>query len=117
MASHRSGRTLIVGALRLLFALCLLLVSRSLMAEEPKPGVEYAIVLHGGALDDPQEMSADLRAGYEAGLKKALETGKAILERWEDEQGRPRWAWHPTSRPNEPRRASFEELFPDTGTG
>ena len=38
-------------------------------------------MLHGGALDDPQEMSADLRAGYEAGLKKALETGKAILER------------------------------------
>ena len=52
-----------------------------MMAEEPKPSVEYAIVLHGGALDDPQEMSADLRAGYEAGLKKALETGKAILER------------------------------------
>ncbi|MFM2092959.1 MAG: Isoaspartyl peptidase precursor [Planctomycetota bacterium] len=81
MASHFSRRTLVVGAHRLFFALCLLLASRSLMAEEPKPGVEYAIVLHGGALDDPQEMSAELRAGYEAGLKKGLETGKAILER------------------------------------
>ena len=81
MVSHRSCRTLTVGAHRLFFAMSLLLASRALMAEPPKPGVEYAIVLHGGALDDPQEMSAELRAGYEAGLKKALETGKAILER------------------------------------
>ena len=43
--------------------------------------------------------------------------GRAILERWEDDQGAPRWAWHPTSRPNEPRTPTFEELWPDTGTG
>ena len=43
--------------------------------------------------------------------------GRAILERWEDDQGAPHWAWHPTSRPNGPRKPTFEELWPDTGTG
>ncbi|MFM7615942.1 MAG: HNH endonuclease signature motif containing protein, partial [Actinomycetes bacterium] len=43
--------------------------------------------------------------------------GKAILERWEDDRGRPHWAWHPTSRPNEPPPLSFEERWPNLWTG
>ncbi|MFM7616986.1 MAG: HNH endonuclease signature motif containing protein, partial [Actinomycetes bacterium] len=43
--------------------------------------------------------------------------GKAILERWEDDRGRPRWAWHPTTRPNEPPPLSFEERWPNLWTG
>jgi hypothetical protein len=43
--------------------------------------------------------------------------GRAILERWDDADGRPRWAWHPTSRPGERPPGSFEEHWPDTGTG
>jgi hypothetical protein len=43
--------------------------------------------------------------------------GKAILERWEDDQGRPKWAWHPTSKPNEPPPLSFEERWPNLWTG
>ncbi|MFM7617631.1 MAG: HNH endonuclease signature motif containing protein, partial [Actinomycetes bacterium] len=43
--------------------------------------------------------------------------GKAILERWEDDQGRPHWTWHPTSTPNEPPPRSFEERWPNLWTG
>jgi len=43
--------------------------------------------------------------------------GRAILERWEDDRGRPHWTWHPTTRPDESRPPTFEELWPDTGTG
>ncbi|MFM8971760.1 MAG: HNH endonuclease signature motif containing protein [Actinomycetota bacterium] len=43
--------------------------------------------------------------------------GKAMLERWEDDRGRPHWAWHPTSRPNEPPPLSFEERWPNLWTG
>ncbi|MFM8974004.1 MAG: HNH endonuclease signature motif containing protein, partial [Actinomycetota bacterium] len=43
--------------------------------------------------------------------------GKAILERWEDDRGRPHWAWHPTTRPNQPPPLSFEERWPNLWTG
>lgn len=55
------------------------LLTATASAEDAKPKVEYAIVLHGGALDEPQAMSVELRAGYEAGMRKALEAGKEIL--------------------------------------
>ncbi|MFM7061229.1 MAG: DUF222 domain-containing protein [Actinomycetes bacterium] len=42
---------------------------------------------------------------------------RAILERWTDEHGKPHWVWYPTSRPDQPRPPTFEELWPDTGTG
>jgi len=44
-------------------------------------------------------------------------SGKAVLERYEDDRGAPRWAWHPVSKPGAPRAPSFEALWPHTETG
>ena len=74
--------------------------------------IDHRVPFAQGGLTDEENLA---RLCHEHHRQKTA--GKAILERWEDEHGRPRWAWHPTTRPNEPRPLSFEERWPDMGTG
>ncbi|MBM4002323.1 MAG: isoaspartyl peptidase/L-asparaginase [Planctomycetes bacterium] len=55
------------------------LAGTAFVAAQPAQRLEYAIVLHGGALDDPETMDRELRRQYEAGLGRALEIGKQVL--------------------------------------
>lgn len=45
----------------------------------PKRRVEYALVVHGGALDEVDKIPAERRSAMEKSLTKAAETGKRIL--------------------------------------
>ena len=74
--------------------------------------IDHRVPFAHGGLTDEENLA---RLCHEHHRQKTA--GKAILERWEDEHGRPRWAWHPTTRPNEARPLSFEERWPDMGTG
>jgi hypothetical protein len=74
--------------------------------------IDHRVPFAQGGLTDEENLA---RLCHEHHRQKTA--GKAILERWEDDQGRPRWAWHPTSKPNEPRPRSFEERWPHMGTG
>ena len=48
---------------------------------DPPRRVEYAIVLHGGALDEVAQMPAELKASYEKSLGAALTLGKGVLDK------------------------------------
>jgi len=74
--------------------------------------IDHRIPFAQGGLTDEENLA---RLCHEHHRQKTA--GKAILERWENDQGRPRWAWHPTSKPNQERPLSFEERWPHLGTG
>lgn len=59
--------------------LSLTLAARATLAADPEKKPTYALALHGGALDDVDQIPAERRVAMEAGLKKALETGRKIL--------------------------------------
>lgn len=67
-------------------ALCLVVVgswfqgsAHSTWGADPAAKPRFALALHGGALDEVDKIPAERRAAMEAGLKKALETGRKIL--------------------------------------
>jgi hypothetical protein len=74
--------------------------------------IDHRVPFAQGGLTDEENLA---RLCHEHHRQKTA--GKAVLERWEDDQGRPRWAWHPTSKPNQERPPSFEERWPHIGTG
>ncbi len=45
-----------------------------------KPRVKWAIVLHGGAGNPPKDATPEMLKAYRAGLREALDAGKAVLE-------------------------------------
>jgi len=53
--------------------------SQVTLAADPPKKPAFALALHGGALDEVEQIPAERRAAMEAGLKKALETGRKIL--------------------------------------
>jgi len=74
--------------------------------------IDHRVPFAQGGLTDEENLA---RLCHEHHRQKTA--GKAVLERWEDDQGSPRWAWHPTSKPNAERPLSFEERWPHMGTG
>ncbi|MCC7083647.1 MAG: isoaspartyl peptidase/L-asparaginase [Pirellulales bacterium] len=65
--------------LRLASAAALTFTTMTAAQDAAKPSIEFAIALHGGAGSKPLNFTPEERRQLEAGLAKALETGRKIL--------------------------------------
>jgi len=66
-------------ALVLVAAMGTAFAAESSLAADPPKKPTFALALHGGALDEVDKIPAERRTAMEAGLRKALETGRKIL--------------------------------------
>ncbi len=68
-----------LGALLLTISIGFSWLELTTRAADPPRPPKFALALHGGALDEVDKIPAERRGAMEAGLRKALDTGRKIL--------------------------------------